>query len=72
MDSEAGDEKMTVLGKKIPFLGTNRKILEIDCVSDSAAPPKPKTISETKYLDTKASQEVFDFFSKNIFSQYFP
>ena len=27
---------------------------------------------EMKYLDTKASQEFFDFFSKNIFSQYFP
>ena len=64
--------KVQNLVKKSPFLRTYREILEIDHVSDSAAPPKSKTMPEMKYLDTKASQENFDFFPKNIFSQYFP
>ena len=51
---------------------TYREILEIDCVSDSGAPPKSKTMSETKYLDTKASQECFDIFSKKYFFAIFP
>ena len=72
LESEAEDEKDTFWEKKSPFWRTHREILEIDCVSDSAAPPRPKTMSETKYLHTKASQEFFDFFPKNIFSQYFP
>ena len=72
LDSEAEDEKDTFWEKNGPFWRTYREILEIDCVSDSAAPPKSKTMPEMKYLDTKASQEFFDFFSKNIFSQYFP
>ena len=72
LDSEAEDEKDTFWEKNGPFWRTYREILEIDCVSDSAAPPKCKTMPEMKYLDTKASQEFFDFFSKNIFSQYFP
>ena len=75
MDSEAGvaDPGLKYkFAEKNPFSKTYREILEIDCVSDSAAPPKSKNMPEMKYLDTKASQEFFDFFSKNIFSQYFP
>ena len=63
------------LREKSPFGETYREILEIDCVSDSAAPPKSKTMPEMKYLDTKAFQEFFDFFTKKyffaIFSQIF-
>ena len=47
-------------------------MLEIDHVSDSAAPPESKTIPQMKYLDTNASQYFFGIFSENIFSQYFP
>ena len=72
LDSEAGDDKSTSLGGKGPFLKTYREIHEIDCVSDSAAPPKSKTMSEMKYLDTKASQEFFDFFFKKYFFAIFP
>ena len=52
--------KVLNLVKKSPFSRSDREILEIDCVSDSAAPLKPKTMLETKYLDTRASQEFFD------------
>ena len=71
LDSEAEDEKDTFWEKNGPFWRTYREILEIDCVSDSAAPPEPQTMSETKYLDAKPSQEKFGIFSKIIFSQYF-
>ena len=56
LDSEAERRVKDSFEKKKSFGARYREILEIDCVSDFAAPPKPKTISETKYLHTKASQ----------------
>ena len=35
------------------------------------APPQPKTMRETKYLDPKASHEKKCFFCRKCFSQYF-
>ena len=58
------DLKDYISEKKSTIWRSDREILEIGYVSDSAAPLKPKTTSETKYLDTEASQEFLDFFQK--------
>ena len=45
---------------------------EMSDVGAFPAPPQPKTMRETKYLDPKASHEENIFFAENVFSQYFP
>ena len=47
------------------------KIIKIDVVSESPAPPQPKTMSETKYLDSKDSHEKIDNFFKKYFFAVF-
>ena len=47
------------------------KITKIDDVGEPPVPSQPKTMSETKYLDSKASQEKVCNFVKKYFSQYF-
>ena len=44
---------------------------KIDDVRALPAPPEPKTMRQTKYLNPKACHEKKSFFSENIFSQYF-
>ena len=43
---------------------------EMSDVGAFPAPPQPKTMQETKYLDPKSSHEK-NFFAENVFSQYF-
>ena len=48
------------------------KISKIYVVSESPAPPQPKSMSETKYLDSKDFPEKIGIFSKNIFRNISP
>ena len=58
--------------KAMVLVFLHSKITKIDDVGEPPVPSQPKTMSETKYLDSKASQEkVCNFFKKYFFAIFY-